>query len=49
MNNKKVRQNNAPYNLVKIELKEQTQTPKPTSQLSEDFVKQIEKEFFGME
>ena len=35
--------------LVKIELKEQTQTPKPTGQLSEDFVKQIEKEFFGME
>ena len=35
--------------LAKIELKEQTQTPKPTSQLSEDFVKQIEKEFFGIE
>ena len=35
--------------LVKIELKEQTQTPKPTGQLSEDFVKQIEKEFFGLE
>ena len=35
--------------LVKIELKEQTQTQKPTGQLSEDFVKQIEKEFFGME
>lgn len=35
--------------LVKIELKEQTQTPKPTGQLSEDFVKQIEKEFFGIE
>ena len=26
-----------------------TQTQKPTGQLSEDFVKQIEKEFFGME
>ena len=35
--------------LVKIELKEQTQTPKPTGQLSEDFIKQIEKEFLGME
>ena len=35
--------------LVKIELKEQIQPPKPTGQLSEDFVKQIEKEFFGME
>ena len=35
--------------LVKLELKEQTQTPKPTGQLSEDFVKQIEKEFFGIE
>ena len=35
--------------LVKIELKEQAQTPKPTGQLSADFVKQIEKEFFGME
>ncbi len=35
--------------LVKLGLKEQTQTPKPTGQLSEDFVKQIEKEFFGME
>lgn len=35
--------------LVKIELKEQTQTTKPTGQLSEDFIKQIEKEFFGME
>ena len=35
--------------LVKNELKEQTQTPKPTGQLSEDFVKQIEKEFFGLE
>lgn len=34
--------------LVKIELKEQPQTPKPTGQLSEDFVKQIEKEFFGL-
>ena len=34
--------------LVKLELKEQTQTPKPTGQLSEDFVKQIEKEFFGL-
>ena len=35
--------------LVKNELKEQTQTPKPTGQLSEDFIKQIEKEFLGME
>lgn len=35
--------------LAKIELKEQTQTPKLTGQLSEDFVKQIEKEFFGIE
>ena len=35
--------------LVKLELKEQTQASKPTGQLSEDFVKQIEKEFFGME
>ena len=35
--------------LAQIELKEQTQTPKPTGQLSEDFVKQIEKEFFGIE
>ena len=34
--------------LAKIELKEQTQTPKTTGQLSEDFVKQIEKEFFGL-
>ena len=29
--------------LVKIELKEQTQTPKPIGQLSEDFVKQNRK------
>ena len=35
--------------LVKLEFKEQTQTQKPTGQLSEDFIKQIEKEFFGME
>ena len=35
--------------LVKLELKEQTQASKPTGQLSEDFVKQIEKEFFGIE
>ena len=35
--------------LVKLEIKEQTQTPKPTGQLSEDLVKQLEKEFFGME
>ena len=35
--------------LVKNELKEQTQTPKPTGQLSEDLVTQIEKEFFGMD
>ena len=35
--------------LVKIELKQQTETPKPTGQLSEDFVKQIEKEFFGID
>ena len=34
--------------LVKLELKEQTQASKPTGQLSEDFVKQIEKEFFGI-
>ena len=34
--------------LAKIELKEQAQPPKPTGQLSEDFVKQIEKEFFGI-
>ena len=34
--------------LVKIEFKQQTETPKPTGQLSEDFVKQIEKEFFGI-
>ena len=35
--------------LVKLEIKEKNQTPKPTGQLSEDFIKQIEKEFFGME
>ena len=35
--------------LVKIELKEHPQIPKPTGQLSEDLVKQIEKEFFGLE
>ena len=35
--------------LVNMELKQQTETPKPSGQLSEDFVKQIEKEFFGME
>ena len=35
--------------LVRIEFKQQTETQKPTGQLSEDFVKQIEKEFFGME
>ena len=35
--------------LVKLELKEQPQTPKPTGQLSEDFIKQIEKEFLGLE
>ena len=35
--------------LVKLELKEQTQASKPTGQLSEDFIKQIEKEFFGLE
>ena len=34
--------------LVKIGFKQQTKTPKPTGQLSEDFVKQIEKEFFGL-
>ena len=34
--------------LVKNELKEQPKIPKPTGQLSEDFVKQIEKEFFGI-
>ena len=35
--------------LVKIELKEQTETPKPTGQLSPEFIKLIEKEFFGLE
>ena len=35
--------------VTKFELKQQTQTTKPIGQLSEDFVKQIEKEFFGME
>lgn len=35
--------------LVNMELKQQTETPKPSDQLSEDFVKQIEKEFFGIE
>ncbi len=35
--------------LVKIEFKQKFETPKPTGQLSEDFVKQIEKEFFGIE
>lgn len=35
--------------LVKMEFKQQTETPKPSGQLSEDFVKQIEKEFFGIE
>ena len=35
--------------VAKFELKQQSQPPKPTGQLSEDFVKQIEKEFFGME
>lgn len=35
--------------LVKMELKQQTETQKPSGQLSEDFVKQIEKEFFGIE
>ena len=35
--------------LVKMELNQQTETPKPSGQLSEDFVKQIEKEFFGIE
>ena len=35
--------------VAKFELKQQSQTPKPTGQLSEDFVKQIEKEFFGIE
>ena len=35
--------------LVRIEFKQQTETPKPTGQLSEDFVKQIEKEFLGIE
>lgn len=35
--------------LVKIEFKQQTEAPKPTGQLSEDFVKQIEKEFFGID
>ena len=35
--------------LAKSELKEQPQIPKPTGQLSEDLVKQIEKEFFGID
>lgn len=35
--------------LAKIEIKQQTEPQKPTGQLSEDFVKQIEKEFFGIE
>lgn len=35
--------------LVKMELKQQTEPPKTSGQLSEDFVKQIEKEFFGIE
>ena len=35
--------------LVKIKLKQQTETPKTSGQLSEDFVKQIKKEFFGIE
>lgn len=35
--------------LVKMELKQQTETPKTSGQLSEDFVKQIKKEFFGIE
>ena len=35
--------------VAKFELKQQSQTPKPTGQLSEDFIKQIEKEFFGIE
>ena len=35
--------------LVNMELKQQTETPKPSGQLSKDFVKQIEKEFFWME
>ena len=35
--------------LVKMELKQQTETQKTSGQLSEDFVKQIEKEFFGIE
>ena len=35
--------------LAKSKLKEQPQIPKPTGQLSEDFVKQIEKEFFGID
>ena len=35
--------------VAKFELKQQSQTPKPTGQLSEDFVKQIEKELFGIE
>ncbi|MBQ8636131.1 helix-turn-helix domain-containing protein [bacterium] len=35
--------------VAKFKLKQQSQTPKPTDQLSEDFIKQIEKEFFGIE
>ena len=34
--------------VAKFELKQQNKEPKPTGQLSEDFVKQIEKEFFGL-
>lgn len=34
---------------VKFEVKQQSKTLKPTGQLSEDFIKQIEKEFFGIE
>lgn len=35
--------------VAKFELKQQSQTPKPTGQLSLEFIKQIEKEFFGIE
>lgn len=35
--------------LAKFEVKQQSKTSKPTGQLSEDFIKQIEKEYFGIE
>lgn len=35
--------------VAKFELEQQSQTPKPTGQPSPEFIKQIEKEFFGIE